>query len=310
MGYDTIPYEKRIKENIRNYTLSNLYDMAIVRKYLGNLAEALKLNVLLTDRHGEKEVVIGEGFVGFHPDVVEQPGRKLRVRERTIGHLYVKHLAQNGDRELTDDLLDGTVAILGRLGEEAYLHRESSIYLEELEKQVEDRKHIVTHNEREDILTGVYNAIYFENRMKLIDRSEVIPVAVLNVNINDWKFVNDHFGDEESDRLIRVVADILRQEARPDFVIGRIDGDVFGVLIPMAEDGEGEDYMKRIQQRCLDFEDAVLAPSAAVGMVYKTNIEQTLEERLSDAEYEMFNNKFEIKNAPGYRERLEKGLNT
>lgn len=310
MGYDTIPYEKRIKENIRNYTLSNLYDMAIVRKYLGNLAEALKLNVLLTDRHGEKEVVIGEGFVGFHPDVVEQPGRKLRVRERTIGHLYVKHLAQNGDRELTDDLLDGTVAILGRLGEEAYLHRESSIYLEELEKQVEDRKHIVTHNEREDILTGVYNAIYFENRMKLIDRSEVIPVAVLNVNINDWKFVNDHFGDEESDRLIRVVADILRQEARPDFVIGRIDGDVFGVLILMAEDGEGEDYMKRIQQRCLDFEDAVLAPSAAVGMVYKTNIEQTLEERLSDAEYEMFNNKFEIKNAPGYRERLEKGLNT
>ena len=44
----------------------------------------------------------------------------------------------------------------------------------------------------------------------------------------------------------------------------------------------------------------------AVGIVYKTNIEETLEEKLSDAEYEMFNNKFEIKNADGYRERLEK----
>ena len=289
MGYDTIPYEKRMKENIRNYTLSNLYDMEIVKRYLSNLAEVLKLNVLLTDRHGEKEVAIGEGFLGFHPDVVGEPGRKLRIQNRTIGHLYVKHLAGNTDNRLADELLDGTAAILSRLGEEAYLRRESSIYLEELEKQLEDKKHIVTHNEREDILTGVFNRIYFENRMKLM-------------------FVNDHFGDEERDRLIRVIADILQKEAKPDFVIGRVDGDVFGVLIPMAQEGEAEDYRRRIQEKCLAFEDSVLAPSVAVGMVYKTNIEETLEERLSDAEYEMFNNKFEIKNAPGYRERLERGL--
>ena len=68
------------------------------------------------------------------------------------------------------------------------------------------------------------------------------------------------------------------------------------------------DYATRISERCLKFEDAVLAPSVAVGIVYKTNIEETLEDKLSDAEYEMFNNKFEIKNAPGYRERLEKGI--
>ena len=61
-----------------------------------------------------------------------------------------------------------------------------------------------------------------------------------------------------------------------------------------------------IQDRCFTFEDPYLAPSVAVGIVYKTNIEETLEEKLSDAEYEMFNNKFEIKNADGYRERLEK----
>lgn len=308
MGYDTIPYEKRIKENIKNYSLSNLYDMDTIKNYLGSLAETLKISILLTDRHGEKEVVIGDGFAGFHPDVVGEPGRKLRIKNRTIGHLYVKQFTQAKEDRLTDELLDGTISILSRLGEEAYFHRESSIYLEELERQLEDRKHIVANNEREDILTGVYNQIYFESRMKLIDRSEVIPVAVLNVNINDWKFVNDHFGDEESDRLIRTVANIVREEAKPDYVVGRIDGDVFGVLIPMAEDGEAEAYRERIQRRCEAFDDPVLAPSVAVGMVYKTNIEETIEERLSDAEYEMFNNKFEIKNAPGYRERLEKGI--
>lgn len=308
MGYDAIPYEKRIKENIKNYTLSNLYDMEIIKRYLGNLAEALKISILLTDRHGEKEVIIGDGFAGFHPDVVGEPGRKLRIKNRTIGHLYVKQLTQTEENRLASELLDGTIAILSRLGEEAYLHRESSIYLEELEKQLEDRKHIVSHNEREDVLTGVFNSIYFESKMKLIDRSEVVPVAVLNVNINDWKFVNDHFGDEESDRLIKTVAGILKQEKKPDYLIGRVDGDVFIVLIPMAEDGEAEEYCNRVRQACLAFEDKILAPSVACGVVYKTNVEETIEEKLDDAEYEMFNNKFEVKNAPGYRERLEKGI--
>lgn len=308
MGYNAIPYDKRIKENIRNYTLANLYDVETVKKYLTNLAEMLEINILLTDRHGEKEIVIGDSFLGFHPDVVNDPGRKLRIQNRTVGHLYVKQLDTGRDERLMNDMVDGTMELLAKLGEEVYLHREGSIYLEELEKQLEDKKHKSSQDEREDILTGVYNKFYFENRMKVIDRSLVVPVAVINVNINDWKFVNDHFGDEESDRLIKTVADILREEAKPDFVIGRIDGDVFGILIPMAEDGEAESFAARIQDRCYTYEDPHLAPSVAVGVVYKTNIEEKLEDRLSDAEYEMFNNKFEIKNAPGYRERLEKKL--
>lgn len=306
MGYNAIPYDKRIKENIRNYSLSNLYNMESIKKYLYNLAKTFQINILLTDRHGEKEVVIGDSFVGFHPDVVNDPGRKLRVQGRTVGHLYVNAPGSIQDNHLLNAMVDGTVELFAKLGEEAYLHRESSIYLEELEKQLEDKIHKVKGNEREDVLTGVFNKLYFESKMKVIDRSEIVPVAVLNVNINDWKYANDHFGDEESDRLIRVVADILKEEAGSYFVIGRIDGDVFGVLIPMAEEGEAESYAAKIQERCMTYDDPHLAPSVAVGIVYKTNIEETLEEKLSDAEYEMFENKFNIKNSEGYRQRLEK----
>ncbi|CDD45721.1 putative uncharacterized protein [Firmicutes bacterium CAG:534] len=308
MGYDSIPYEKRVKENIRNYSLGNLYDMEIMKSYLSNLAQVLEINILLTDRHGEKEVVIGDSFLGFHPDVVNDPGRKIRVQNHTVGHLYINPLNKNRDERLIGEMVDETVQLFARLGEEAYLRRESSIYLEELEKQLADKQRAVAANEREDVLTGVFNKLYFDSKMKVIDRSEVVPIAVLNVNINDWKFVNDHYGDEESDRLIAVVAGILKEEANPYFVIGRIDGDVFGVLIPMAEEGEAEDYAKRIQNKCLAYEDPRLAPSVAVGIVYKTNVEETLEAKLSDAEYEMFDNKFEIKNAPGYKERLQKGI--
>lgn len=308
MGYQSIPYDKRVKENIRNYSFSNLYHMDTVKEYLKNLAKAVEISILLTDRHGEKEILIGDGFVGFRPDVVNEPGRKVRVQNRTIGHLYVKETKPQEDDCLVRALMDGTVKLLERLGEETYLRHESSIYLEELEVLLKEKRRQVIQNETDDALTGVYNKMYFESRMDVIDRAEIIPVAVLNVNINDWKYANDHFGDEESDRLIKTVADILKKEAKPDFILGRIDGDAFGVLIPMATEGEAEDYIKRIQEACDAYEDPHLAPSVAVGMVVKTNIEEKLEERMSDAEYEMFNNKFEVKNAPGYQERLHKGM--
>lgn len=308
MGYNEIPYDKRIKENIKNYGLSNLYDMEAIKHYLENLAEILEINLLLTDRHGEKEIVIGDSFVGFHPDVVNNPGRKLRVQNRTVGHLYTRELDLSKDKRVMNEMIDGTMHLLARLGEEVYLHRESSIYLEELEKQLEDKKRRSSRNEKEDVLTGVFHKDYFETRMGIIDRSEMVPVAVLHVNINDWKFANDNYGEEESDRLICIVADILKEEAKPEFMIGRIDGDVFGILIPMPEEGEAEGYARRIQDRCYTYEDPVLAPSVAVGIVYKTNIEVPLSKVLEDAEYEMFNNKFEIKNSEGYAERLRKGI--
>lgn len=176
-------------------------------------------------------------------------------------------------------------------------------YMEELEGKDEAKQK--EQSSCMDELTGVFANDYFEKRMQIVDRSEIVPVAVIEININDWKYANDHYGDEESDRLIRIIADIVRKEANPYFVIGRIDGDVFGVLIPMVEEGEAEDYARRIKERCVNYEDEKLAPSVAIGIVYKNNIEQSVQDLFSDAQYEMFEDKLAMKQEPGYRERLE-----
>lgn len=166
----------------------------------------------------------------------------------------------------------------------------------------------VKRGEHDDALTGTLSRTYFINRLKEMENAGIAPAAVICANINDWKFVHDHFGIEESDRLIKTIAGIIRQAAGDEYLIGRMDGDVFGIVIPMPEEGEAEDYCRRIQEDCLQFEDAVLAPSLAVGVVYRTNVEQAFLDQYSEAEYEMFNNKLEVKRAPGYQERLEHGL--
>ena len=50
---------------------------------------------------------------------------------------------------------------------------------------------------------------------------------------------------------------------------------------------------------------SILHP-VSIGLSYKNNVEKTMEDALSDAEYAMFENKIEVKNAPGYLDRLHK----
>lgn len=303
MAFGLIPLEKRLKDHIRNYSLDQIFDIGVLSDYLDSINKVTGLSLLLTDRHGEKAVSLGN-FVGFKPDTVQAPGKKIRVEERTIAHLYVKE--EELDTEAKKEIIDNLVTMLTKQAEKTYESAELSLYADELEKRLEKEQYQVTHGQKEDALTGALNSTYFDNKLQVVDRSQVVPVAVVCANINDWKYVNDNFGDEESDRLIKVVADILKEEAKPEYIIGRCGGDFFNILIPMAEDDEAKEYCARVRQKCLDFEDEHLAPSVACGFVLKYNVEQKLKDLLSDAEYEMFNNKFEIKNAPGYRERLEK----
>lgn len=303
MAFGLIPLEKRLKDNIRNYSLDQLFDVGQLSEFMENMNKLTGISLLLTDRHGEKAVSIGN-FVGFKPDTVNAPGKKIRVQGCTVAHLYVKE--DEMQDQAREALADSFVVQLTRQAEKAYEAIELSLYADDLEKRLEKEQYQVKHGEKEDALTGVLNSTYFENKMKVVDRAQIVPVAVICANINDWKYVNDHFGDEESDRLIRLVASFLKEEAKPEYIIGRCGGDFFHVLIPMTEDGEAMDYCNRVQQRCMEYEDVHLAPSVACGHVVKYNVEQKLSDLISDAEYEMFNNKFEIKNAPGYRERLEK----
>ncbi len=306
MEYKVTSLEKRLKENIKNYHINNLFSMRALQEFMKCVATMAGVSLLLTERHGEKAIVIGD-FVMDDPDVVANPGRKVKVYGRTIGHLYTINSNDRPDRkENAEEFLDALVNQMAAHATASYEHSEVALYADELEAILEKERYQAKHGEKEDMLTGVLSKTYFQSRVKVIERSEVIPVGLICVNINDWKYVNDHFGDRESDRLIKIIAEILMKEAKPEYIIGRVDGDVFEILIPMEEEGEAEKYCQRLQNRCNQYEDDKLAPSVACGYVLKTNVEQNLEELYSDAEYKMFENKLEVKNAVGYKERLEK----
>lgn len=305
-------FAQRIEQNSKNYSPRDLFDLETAEIMLTQFHQCFGLDTLMTDRHGNILMTIGD-FGDFKPDVVNKPGNKIRVKGRTVCHIYAKydHVAQE-DLETAGKILGAYIKTLENHSEKSYLASEQAVYIEELEQELEKEAAQAQYSGQNDPLTGVLNRNHFISQMKELAEREVVPTAAICVNINDWRFVDNNFGEEESDRLIVTVAELLKAKAEEaglnNAVIGRVEGDVFHVLLPLTEEDEARAYCDALQQACDSFEDAVLAPSVAVGCVMRTNVEESFKNILSDAEYAMLENKFAMKNAPGYRERLEKGL--
>ena len=82
MHYGEIPFEERLKENIRQYRSADLYDLQIVGWQLRQLCEQYGFELLLTDRHGEKAVEMTAPLSSF-PIAVISAGISVSVGDFT-----------------------------------------------------------------------------------------------------------------------------------------------------------------------------------------------------------------------------------
>src|SRR4051795_13038471 len=150
----------------------------------------------------------------------------------------------------TDDRVHGLLLVGGRLGDVTTFsssdlalldtfarHVATSLErgrLEENLRQVTDLKEQLRHQALHDPLTSLPNRTLFLDRARhAVDtagRTGVYP-AVLYLDLDGFKPVNDTFGHEAGDTLLRTVADRLRGCLRPADTAARLGGDEFAVLL-------------------------------------------------------------------------------
>jgi diguanylate cyclase (GGDEF)-like protein len=104
------------------------------------------------------------------------------------------------------------------------------------------------HQARTDSLTGLFNhSVFYERLLQSLQESSRthMPLAVLMLDIDDFKHVNDVHGHAVGDELLRFLAEALRAIVRPEDVICRLGGEEFAVVM----DGCGGEDAVRVAER-------------------------------------------------------------
>jgi len=113
------------------------------------------------------------------------------------------------------------------------------------------------HQAQTDSLTGLYNHRSFHDRLRsaLQEASRThLPAAVLMLDIDDFKRVNDVHGHGVGDELLKTIADALRRAVRPEDEVCRLGGEEFGVIMRGCDGADATRIAERIVRRLEELE--------------------------------------------------------
>jgi diguanylate cyclase (GGDEF)-like protein/PAS domain S-box-containing protein len=104
-----------------------------------------------------------------------------------------------------------------------------------------------------DFLTGLANRRYFMTRMTdelaRLQRLDNRHVAVLMLDLDHFKNVNDTHGHAIGDAMLRHFASLMREELRKIDIAGRVGGEEFAIILPGASPDEARVFAERFREK-------------------------------------------------------------
>lgn len=128
------------------------------------------------------------------------------------------------------------------------------------------------HQTETDSLTGLKNRAAFMSRLKAVVEADThkSPAALMLVDLNGFKAINDGMGHCAGDELLVQVALVLKNTVRATDIVGRLGGDEFAVLVHDAIDDRGvrqiAERLTRALCRPVRVGRHAISPAAAVGV--------------------------------------------
>jgi len=113
------------------------------------------------------------------------------------------------------------------------------------EKKLIEQKNILHYQAHHDALTGLPNRTLFNDRLEHgveICRRQNTMLALLFIDLDHFKQINDTLGHHVGDRVLKVVAERLKAKLRKEDTLARLGGDEFTIII------EDLDHIQEIQQ--------------------------------------------------------------
>ena len=168
----------------------------------------------------------------------------------------------------------------------------------ELQKALDERNALqeaLTHQAFYDPLTGLPNRVLFYDRLhQALSRASRYHghVAVLFLDLDGFKAVNDRFGHSNGDKLLVLVADRMQMQMRAEDTVARLGGDEFTVLLGHETTVTGAGQVAR---RLLDdismpyeIEGEMITLSASIGVAVSSAENMLPDDLVRNADHAMY----------------------
>jgi two-component system cell cycle response regulator len=164
-------------------------------------------------------------------------------------------------RSDTTDMVDGL-----RLGAHDYLRKpceptellarvQAAARVKRLQDELRQRNEDLDRISRTDALTGLRNRRHVEEylaKLTSLARRNHEPIAVLVIDIDHFKSVNDELGHDAGDAVLREVASRMQDSVRLEDMVGRWGGEEFLVVLPNTADHGAAELAERLRQVVAD----------------------------------------------------------
>ena len=183
-------------------------------------------------------------------------GVPLKIRNKTIGAMAVQHYADPFFYQVSD------IDLMVSVSEQIALAVDRQITMAQL-------RLLATT----DGLTNLYNRRYFlELSSREFQRAKRYsqPVSLMMIDVDYFKSVNDKFGHDTGDRVLKTLASLLKAKLRQVDIIGRVGGEEFAVLLPATDLSLAREAAERLRQNIqntsFNFQDLRLRITVSIGL--------------------------------------------
>ena len=146
----------------------------------------------------------------------------------------------------------------------------------------------------QDVLTNVLNTRAFADRLgQELERNRRYPrpLALMYMDLDDFKAINDTHGHQTGDAVLQLVADAMRTSVRTADVVGRLGGDEFAVLMPETDAPLADAAAKRLVAGLRSAFKGTPSVTASIGVVSLTATDANTDALLRRADQAMYDAK-------------------
>jgi diguanylate cyclase (GGDEF)-like protein/PAS domain S-box-containing protein len=166
-------------------------------------------------------------------------------------------------------------------------------------RDMAERRHLETELRTQastDALTGLSNRRYFlaemERELGRVRRTPELPAAVLMVDLDNFKGVNDRYGHAAGDVVLRHFATTLALSLRGSDLVGRLGGEEFAVLLPGSSLEHGGRLAERLRRlvagAAVTVDDVSVCYTVSIGVTRMVAADATVDRVLARADTALY----------------------